>query len=84
MSVYSYFLPTFLQSICLQYCESEITPTTPYPKASCNDDSLPCCPYVYYLQQPNSSEPEHPSQKVMTSPPRTPPKTLNLSIYSKF
>lgn len=72
MSVYSYFLPTFLQSVCLQYCESGITLTTPHDTASCKDES-------FY-----SSEPEYPSQKVMTSPPRTPTKTLNLSIYSKF
>ena len=80
MSVYAYFLPTFLQSICL---ECGITPTYPYPKGA-DDDSLPSCHYVYYLQQQNPSEPEHPSQKSMTSPPRTPTKTLNLSIYSKF
>ena len=89
------FFPISLPVICLEHCIqcekawSGITPTYPYPvKACCKNGSfLPCCPYAQHTQQvqgtQNSSEKDYLSQKVMTSPPRTPTK-INFNIYSKF
>ena len=82
------FFPLSLPIICVEHCiqcenaSNGITPTYPYPvKACCKNGSyFPCC----YYTQPEPSDEDAPPQKVMASPPRTPTKKINSSIYSSF